>query len=189
MPSTAMPSVSVWIGRVPSRRQVPNAPISSANVSTSSNETVSLVPSSRSQGELWRACQPQAQVRRAVDAGVCAPVDQDDARAVRAAYADLVRTDAGRALVAQAGTAIGSALAHVVELVDVPRVVVGGGVALASGVTLVDAVRDRLEARLASPPSVASTAFGEDGVARGAACSVLEALLAPGSDGLALGPR
>jgi predicted NBD/HSP70 family sugar kinase len=140
-------------------------------------------------GELWRACQPQAQVRRAADAGIGAPVDPDDARAVRAAYAALVATDAGRALVTQGGTAIGSALAHVVELVDVPRVVLGGGVALASGVPLVDAVRNRLEARLASPPVVASTRFGEDGVARGAACSVLEAALTPGSDGLALGER
>ncbi|MEN0103960.1 MAG: ROK family transcriptional regulator [Curtobacterium sp.] len=124
--------------------------------------------------ELWEACQPLQQVRRGVAAGLLAPVAEDPA-SVRAAFERLCALPAARPLLAEAGAALGSALVHVVELLDVQRVVVGGSAALAGGATLLDALHARLFERLGSrrAPAVAFTALGEDVVARGAACAVL----------------
>ncbi|MFZ6993126.1 ROK family transcriptional regulator [Curtobacterium sp. RRHDQ66] len=124
--------------------------------------------------ELWDACQPLQQVRRGVAAGLLPPVAEDPA-SVRAAFERLCALPAARPLLAEAGAALGSALVHVVELLDVQRVVVGGSAALAGGATLLDALQARLFERLGSrrAPAVAFTALGEDVVARGAACAVL----------------
>ena len=126
---------------------------------------------------LWQACQPFQQVRRGIAAGLLPGVpspDPEDPAAVRAAFERLCAGPAAHDLVAQAGTALGSALAHVVELLDLPRVVVGGSAALAGGATFLDAVRARLAERLPlAVPAVAFTTLGEDVVARGAACAVL----------------
>ncbi|MFJ3383151.1 MULTISPECIES: ROK family transcriptional regulator [unclassified Curtobacterium] len=125
--------------------------------------------------ELWEACQPLQQVRRAVAAGLLDPVPDDSPAAVRTAFERLCATPAARPLLAEAGTALGSALAHVVELLDVPRVVIGGSAALAGGHALLDALGARLAERLPAEavPSVEFTTLGEDVVARGAACAVL----------------
>ncbi|WP_186317527.1 ROK family transcriptional regulator [Curtobacterium sp. 9128] len=124
--------------------------------------------------ELWEACQPLQQVRRGVAAGLLADPSEDPA-SVRAAFERLCAGEAARPLLVEAGGALGSALVHVVELLDVRRVVVGGSTALAGGEPFLDALRTRLRDRLVHGPvpSVVVTALGEDVVARGAACSVL----------------
>ncbi|MBF4585944.1 ROK family transcriptional regulator [Curtobacterium sp. VKM Ac-2887] len=131
--------------------------------------------------EVWEACQPLQQVRRGIDAGLLPPgIPLDRASDVRHAFERLCATPAAAPLVAEAGAALGSALAHVVELLDVPRVVIGGSAALAGGDVFIAAVRERLAVRLPNGPfpTVAATAFGEASVARGAACAVLQADLA-----------
>ncbi|WIE73779.1 ROK family transcriptional regulator [Curtobacterium sp. MCJR17_020] len=131
--------------------------------------------------EVWEACQPLQQVRRATDAGLLPRgIPLDRASDVRHAFERLCATPSAVPLVAEAGAALGSALAHVVELLDVPRVVIGGSAALAGGDVFIAAVRERLAVRLPHGPfpTVAATAFGEASVARGAACAVLQADLA-----------
>jgi predicted NBD/HSP70 family sugar kinase len=131
--------------------------------------------------EVWEACQPLQQVRRATDAGLLPTgIPLDRASDVRHAFERLCATPSAAPLVAEAGAALGSALAHVVELLDVPRVVIGGSAALAGGDVFIAAVRERLAVRLPHGPfpTVAATAFGEASVARGAACAVLQADLA-----------
>ncbi|ROP65894.1 ROK family transcriptional regulator [Curtobacterium sp. ZW137] len=125
--------------------------------------------------ELWEACQPLQQVRRAITAGLLDPTDDESPAAVRLAFERLCAMPAARPLLTEAGTALGSALAHVVELLDLPRVVIGGSAALAGGPTLLDALGARLVERLptGTAPTVAFTTLGEDVVARGAACAVL----------------
>lgn len=121
------------------------------------------------------------QVRRAVTAGLLpAGIPLDRATDVRHAFARLCATPAAAPLVAEAGAALGSALAHVVELLDVPQVTIGGSAALAGGDVFIAAVRERLAVRLPQGPfpTVAATAFGEASVARGVACAVLQADLA-----------
>lgn len=125
---------------------------------------------------VWEACQPLQQVRRAVAAGLIdVEVASDDAAAVRAAYARLCREPAAAGLVAEGGAALGSALAHVVELLDVPRVTIGGSAAVLGGEPFLDAVRSRLRERLPRGPhaEVAFSTAGEVAVARGAACSAI----------------
>ncbi len=125
---------------------------------------------------VWEACQPLQQVRRAVSAGVLdAEVASDDAAAVRAAYARMCREPAAAGLVAEGGSALGSALAHVVELLDVPRVTIGGSAAVLGGERFLDAVRSRLRDRLPRGPfaEVAFSTAGVVAVARGAACSAI----------------
>ncbi|MCJ1715495.1 ROK family transcriptional regulator [Curtobacterium sp. VKM Ac-2922] len=127
---------------------------------------------------LWQACQPLQQVRRGIDAGLLPPrIPLDDPGAVRSAFDDLCRAPGAAPLLAEAGSALGSALVHVVELLDLPRIVVGGSAALAAGPVLLEALTARLTERLApaSPPRVAMTTLGENVVARGAACAVLQA--------------
>lgn len=131
--------------------------------------------------EVWEACQPLQQVRRAIAAGLLPTgIPLDRASDVRHAFERLCTTPSAAPLVAEAGAALGSALAHVVELLDVPRVVIGGSAALAGGDVFIAAVRERLAVRLPHGPfpTVAATAFGEASVARGAACAVLQADLA-----------
>ncbi|WP_248703415.1 ROK family transcriptional regulator [Curtobacterium sp. MWU13-2055] len=131
--------------------------------------------------EVWEACQPLQQVRRGIDAGLLPRgIPLDRASDVRHAFERLCATPSAAPLVAEAGAALGSALAHVVELLDVPRVVIGGSAALAGGDVFIAAVRERLAVRLPNGPfpTVAATAFGEASVARGAACAVLQADLA-----------
>ncbi|WP_159573815.1 ROK family transcriptional regulator [Curtobacterium sp. 18060] len=131
--------------------------------------------------EVWEACQPLQQVRRGIDAGLLRTgIPLDRASDVRHAFERLCATPSAAPLVAEAGAALGSALAHVVELLDVPRVVIGGSAALAGGDVFIAAVRERLAVRLPNGPfpTVAATAFGEASVARGAACAVLQADLA-----------
>ncbi|TDW74303.1 putative NBD/HSP70 family sugar kinase [Curtobacterium sp. PhB25] len=131
--------------------------------------------------EVWEACQPLQQVRRGIDAGLLPTgIPLDRASDVRHAFERLCATPSAAPLVAEAGAALGSALAHVVELLDVPRVVIGGSAALAGGDVFIAAVRERLAVRLPNGPfpTVAATAFGEASVARGAACAVLQADLA-----------
>lgn len=131
--------------------------------------------------EVWEACQPLQQVRRAVTAGLLpAGIPLDRATDVRHAFERLCATPTAAPLVAEAGAALGSALAHVVELLDVPRVTIGGSAALAGGDVFIAAVRERLAVRLPQGPfpTVAATAFGEASVARGVACAVLQADLA-----------
>ncbi|WP_182710513.1 ROK family transcriptional regulator [Curtobacterium flaccumfaciens] len=131
--------------------------------------------------EVWEACQPLQQVRRAIGAGLLPRgIPLDRASDVRHEFERLCATPSAAPLVAEAGAALGSALAHVVELLDVPRVVIGGSAALAGGDVFIAAVRERLAVRLPNGPfpTVAATAFGEASVARGAACAVLQADLA-----------
>ncbi|SOC87059.1 Sugar kinase of the NBD/HSP70 family, may contain an N-terminal HTH domain [Curtobacterium sp. 314Chir4.1] len=125
---------------------------------------------------VWEACQPLQQVRRAIDAGLL-PTDTgtDCPAAVRAAYESLCADPEGAPLVAAGGAALGSALAHVVELLDVTEVVIGGSAAIAGGEVFLDAVRASLADRLPDAPRIAvePTTHGEAAVARGAACAVL----------------
>lgn len=130
---------------------------------------------------VWEACQPLQQVRRAIAVGLLpADVPLDRASEVRHAFERLCATPSAAPLVAEAGAALGSALAHVVELLDVTRVTIGGSAALAGGDVFIAAVRERLAVRLPQGPfpTVEATAFGEASVARGAACAVLRADLA-----------
>lgn len=130
---------------------------------------------------VWEACQPLQQVRRAVSAGVLdAEVSSDDAAAVRAAYARMCREPAAAELVTEGGAALGSALAHVVELLDVPRVTIGGSAAVLGGEPFLAAVRSRLRDRLPRGPfaEVAFSTAGVVAVARGAACSAIARSLA-----------
>lgn len=147
--------------------------------------------------EVWEACQPLQQVRRAIDAGLLpAAVPLDRAVDVRRAFARLCALPGAAPLVAEAGAALGSALALVVELLDVPRATIGGSAALAGGTVFLTAVRRRLAERLPLGPfpTVAFTDHGEAAVARGAACSVLRAglampvLVASGTGGRPGGP-
>jgi len=129
---------------------------------------------------VWEACQPLQQVERAIGAGVLPPGTAiDRPAAVRAAYEALCASDAGRSLVAAGGTALGTALAHVVELLDVTDVVIGGSAAIAGGTVFLDAVRAGLTGRLpeGSRVAVETTTHGEAAVARGAACAVLATAL------------
>ncbi|KQS08090.1 hypothetical protein ASG04_13185 [Curtobacterium sp. Leaf183] len=131
---------------------------------------------------LWEACQPLQQVRRGIDAGLLPPrIPLDDPAAVRSAFDDLCREPGAAPLITEAGTALGSALVHVVELLDLPRIVVGGSAARAAGPLLLDALRARLADRLDPSllPRVDATALGENVVARGAACAVLVATPEP----------
>ena len=129
---------------------------------------------------VWEACQPLQQVERAIDVGVLPPgTTLDRPAAVRVAYEALCASDAGRSLVAAGGTALGTALAHVVELLDVTDVVIGGSAAIAGGTVFLDAVRAGLAGRLpgGSHVVVEPTVHGEAAVARGAACAVLATAL------------
>lgn len=129
---------------------------------------------------VWEACQPLQQVERAVAAGVL-PTSTSTACAddVRAAYETLCGTPEGEPLVVAGGRALGSALAHVVELLDVTDVVLGGSSAIAGGAVFLDAVRAGLDDRLpgAQRIAVSGSRHGEAAVARGAACAVLAAAL------------
>jgi len=129
---------------------------------------------------VWEACQPLQQVERAVAAGVL-PVETPTgcAAAVRAAYETLCATPAGAPILVAGGRALGSALAHVVELLDVTDVVLGGSSAIAGGDVFIDAVRAGLADRLPGMPrtTVTGSRHGEAAVARGAACAVLAAAL------------
>ena len=83
-----------------------------------------------------------------------------------------------RAAVADAGRALGVALAGAVNLLDVPAVVLGGayprlGPALAAAVT--DEIARRVVWR--SPVAVRLSALGGDAAVRGAALSVVTALV------------
>lgn len=137
---------------------------------------------------LWQACQPLQQVRRGIAAGLLpAGTPLEDPGAVRSAFDDLCRAPGAAPLVVEAGAAVGSALVHLVELLDLPRIVVGGSAAQAAGSVLLDALRARLGERLTTTamPWVGATTLGENVVARGAACAVLQATPAstPGSVG------
>lgn len=137
---------------------------------------------------VWEACQPLQQVERAMAAGILPPDTRTDRPgAVRAAYAALCAEPAGRPLVAAGGAALGEALAHVVELLDVTEVVLGGSTAIAGGTVFSDAVRAGLAERLPRAPraAVAPTRHGEAAVARGAACAVLATTLEASPSGAA----
>lgn len=139
--------------------------------------------------ELWSACQPLPQVRRGIESGLLSgPVAEDDATAVRRAYEHLCGLANAAPLLVQSGIALGSALARIVELLDVETVVVGGSAALAAGPTFLDALTGRLAEQLPQEPraTVRFTTFGEDAVARGAACAVLQSAYAPSAGGLGL---
>ncbi|WIB79043.1 ROK family protein [Curtobacterium sp. MCPF17_002] len=129
---------------------------------------------------VWEACQPLQQVERAIAAGVLPAATPTGCPAdVRTAYEALCAMPEGAPLVEAGGTALGSALAHVVELLDVTDVVVGGSSAIAGGAVFLDAVRAGLADRLPGPSrtAVSGTAYGEAAVARGAACAVLASAL------------
>lgn len=155
-------------------------------------------------GPLWRACQPLQLLQRADDGGSAVHTDPSTRTAlastatpadVRRAFRALVRradADPGVAeLLAGAGAAVGQALAGVVDLLDVDRVVLGGSTVLAARSVLVPALIATLRSRVKSirPVRVDVTDLGETAVACGAACAVLEAAFAPTASGLALHPR
>ncbi|WP_186377226.1 ROK family transcriptional regulator [Curtobacterium pusillum] len=129
---------------------------------------------------VWEACQPLQQVERAIAAGTL-PADTPTALPgdVRSAYEALCAAPDGRGLVTAGGAALGEALAHVVELLDVTEVVLGGSAAIAGGPVFLQAVRAGLVERLPGAPrvTVEPTAHGEAAVARGAACAVLATAL------------
>jgi predicted NBD/HSP70 family sugar kinase len=82
-----------------------------------------------------------------------------------------------------AGTALGIAIAGLVNVVDVPVVVLGGLYARL-GEWLVDPIRAELDRRVVSrewaPVEIAVSDFGSDAAVRGAAGSVIKALIAAG---------
>jgi predicted NBD/HSP70 family sugar kinase len=88
-----------------------------------------------------------------------------------------------RAAIAEAGTALGIAIAGLVNVVDVPVVVLGGLYARLGG-WLVDPIRAELDRRVVSrewaPVEVSVSDFGSDAAVRGAAGSVVKALIAAG---------
>ncbi|WP_439691365.1 ROK family transcriptional regulator [Curtobacterium sp. SP.BCo] len=129
---------------------------------------------------VWEACQPLQQVRRAIAAGILPAGTRTGRPAdVRVAYESLCAAPTGTALVAAGGSALGSALAHVVELLDVTDVVIGGSAAIAGGPVFLEAVRASLADRLPDAPRIVveATTHGEAAVARGAACAVLATAL------------
>jgi predicted NBD/HSP70 family sugar kinase len=129
---------------------------------------------------VWEACQPLQQVERAIAVGIL-PAGTPTALPgdVRTAYEALCAHPDGRGLVTAGGSALGEALAHVVELLDVTEVVLGGSAAIAGGPVFLQAVRAGLVERLPGAPrvTVGPTAHGEAAVARGAACAVLATAL------------
>jgi predicted NBD/HSP70 family sugar kinase len=94
-----------------------------------------------------------------------------------AALQEALSGGTGRAIAAvgRAGTALGVALASVLNVLDVPVVVLGGVYA-----ELAEAIRPALEAELRarslqpSPPTVLASSLGEDAAVRGAADAVLD---------------
>ncbi|KQO64759.1 ROK family transcriptional regulator [Curtobacterium sp. Leaf261] len=155
-------------------------------------------------GPLWQACQPLQLLQRAdrtqpvvhadplTTAGLATTATPAD---VRRAFRALVRRadtdDRIAVLLAGAGDALGQALASVVDLLDVDRVVLGGSTVLAARSFLVPSLVAALDRRVKSigPIRVDVTDLGETAVACGAACAVLEAAFAPTASGLALLPR
>jgi predicted NBD/HSP70 family sugar kinase len=155
-------------------------------------------------GPLWRACQPLQLLQRADRSSASVRADPLTTVAlatsatpadVRRAFAALVdratSEDDVAVLLGGAGAALGQALAGVVDLLDVDRVVLGGSTVLTAARFLVPALDETLRAATKGirPVRVDLTELGETAVACGAACAVLEAAFAPTASGLALRPR
>jgi predicted NBD/HSP70 family sugar kinase len=112
----------------------------------------------------------------AAAAGVPGPVTASQL-AARARAGDAPTLDA----LAQAGTALGVAVAGVVNLLDVPTVVLGGGYALLEQ-WLAGPVRDQVARRVLtaawSPVTVRASALGTEAAVVGAAGSIVEGIRA-----------